>query len=63
MVEGAEEARHTRDLQLSLTLQEGRVGFDEFLSLLGRRMSVSTMSLLVEGRASILISERQSLKV
>lgn len=42
-----QEGQHTGDLQLSLTLQEGRVGFDEFLSLCGR-MSVSTMSLLVE---------------
>lgn len=42
-VEG-EMRKHTGNLQLSLSLQEGGVCFDEFLSLRGR-MSVSTMSL------------------
>jgi hypothetical protein len=45
-----EEIRRTRNLQFSLTLQEGRVGFDELLSL-WERMSVSTMSLLVERKS------------
>ena len=45
-----QEKRHTRNLQFSLTLQEGRVGFDELLSL-WERMSVSTMSLLVERKS------------
>ena len=45
-----QEDRHTGDLEFALTLQEGRVGFDELLSL-WERMSVSTMSLLVERKS------------
>ena len=56
-----QENRHTRNLQFSLTLQEGRVGFDELLSLYEGCRSAPCHSWL-SGRASILISERQSLK-
>jgi hypothetical protein len=58
---------HTRNLQLSLPLQEGGVCVDEFLSLHGGKdvgqHHVTLMFELGEARASILISERQSSRV